>query len=1002
MPPFKPHFPRKMKPFASLLGAAAVLGVVATAQEPVNPGPEYQVPRYFPSQVFQTWQTENPGSWILRERQETLTGRFFYGGKIAPEFTPTTDADFARLAMNGLESTSGMFRIDPGTLEVAEVKYLELSRGGGHDKVAVNYRQVHNGLPVVGASMHYLFHPDGNLVAIDNKALPGVQDLSTTPLVTAEKASRAANDYFVEQEDRAATLQERPELVIYPYAGGKLLQPRLAWSFELRTELAAETPSGLRVYVAADNGSLEILGADQLVHECGFGHNHDHSDESTAGPNDLQGYVESWATPGTLPDNAGNPEVLMPMRYMRVASSAGNTHTDVFGNFIIPYTGTTDVDLTFEYRGTYCRVYNQSGATYSYTQTYSPGVHADATLNTGMTQNDTAHANAYRCVNDFREWVKAIDPSDTHVDFQMTANVNISSDCNAYYNGSSINFYTSGGGCVNTAYSTVVAHEEGHWTNDLYNSGNGGDGFGEGAADVWAMYLYDTSEVGQDFCGPGCGIRTGTNTRQYCGDGNGGCYGQVHADGEVLMGALWKVRANLNTSLGNDAGDLLSDTLLLAWFNGYNDGQIQSVIEDHWLALDDDDGNVGNGTPNYQEINDGFLAQGFPGVDLDYIQISHTPQGDTQNESGYLLEADMTPMFGTAVTAATVHWSVDGGLEQSAPMSPGAGSTWIGGIPGQASPSMVTYWITAEDDLGNTDRFPKKTDVEFLVGLRRIIYFTDFETADDDGWTHVYGGGTSNDHDDWQHDRLYGNGGDPANAYSGTKVWGNDIGASGWNGLYQSNVNIRLISPTIDCTGHTDVRLRFARSLAVEEGIYDNAILRVAGTKIWENQSNGNHIDGGWTMVDYATPDADNNAAVIMRWDMKSDGGLEFGGWNVDDVMLYTLEPSGSTDTIALSGDELVSAGGVANYQISNGPADGDWYLAFSFNNIGMVQYGHDFDIGPGYALFGNGQLDENGAASTTANVPPAGAGLTVYVEAVGVDSEGALTDSNMLTVVVQ
>ena len=1011
-----------------MISAAALLSVVATAQEPANPGADQLIPRYFPSQVLQSWALENPGNWVLRERPETLSGRFLFGGKLAPAFAPSTDADFARLAMNGLDHTEGMWRIDPATLEVEEVRFLELSRGGGHDKVTVNYKQVHNGLRVVGASMHFLFHPDGNLVAIDNKALPGVENLSTTPLLSSDKASRAANRYFTEVEDRPATLQELPGLVIYPDASGKLIQPRLAWAVEVRDESGEQTPAGLRVFVAADSSSQEILGFDQLVHEC-FTHScdHDHAHEEhahavahhaapsatltrarsgnnapAAGPNDLQGHVESWATPGTFPDEASNPEVLMPMRYMRVASSAGNTHTDVNGDFVIPYTGTSNVDLTFEYRGTYCRVYNQSGATYSFTQSFAPGVADDAILNVGKTQHDTAHANAYRCVNDFRDWVKEIDPSDTHVDFQMRANVNINSDCNAYYDGSSINFYTSGSGCVNTAFSTVVAHEEGHWTNDLYSSGNGPDGFGEGAADVWAMYLYDTVEVGSNFCGPGCGIRRGDNNKQFCGDNSGGCHGGVHANGEVLMGALWKVRDNLNTSLGNDAGDLLSDTLLLAWFNAYNDSQIHSIIEEHWLALDDDDGNIGNGTPNYQEINDGFLAQGFPGFDLNYISISHTALNDTQNESGYTINADMVPEFGNAVTSATVHYMVDGGSEQTVAMAPGTGNGWSATIPGQQSPSTVTYWISAEDDLANNQRYPLKSDIDFLVGLRRIIYFTDFETSDDDGWTHAYGGGTSNSHDDWQHDQVYGNGGDPNGAFSGAKVWGNDIGASGWNGLYQSNVNIRLISPEIDCTGHTDVRLRFARSLAVEKGIYDNAILRVAGTKVWENDANNDHIDGGWTMVDYAAPDADNNAAVKLRWDMKSDGGLEFGGWNIDDVMLYTLQPSGSTDTLMLSGDELVAVGATANYNMGNGPVNGDWYLAYSLNAAGMNMFGHDFDIGPGYAVVATGSFDEYGNASTSATVPPAAAGLTLYLEAVGVDAENALTDSNMLTVVIQ
>ena len=94
----------------------------------------------------------------------------------------------------------------------------------------------------------------------------------------------------------------------------------------------------------------------------------------------------------------------------------------------------------------------------------------------------------------------------------------------------------------------------GHWLNDLYGSGNGSDGFGEGNADVFAMYLVDDPIVGQDFCGSGCNVRDGNNTRQFCGDCCNGCYGQVHADGEVLMGALWKVRARLKVGLGSSAG----------------------------------------------------------------------------------------------------------------------------------------------------------------------------------------------------------------------------------------------------------------------------------------------------------------------------------------------------------------------------------------------------------------------------------------------------------------
>lgn len=62
------------------------------------------------------------------------------------------------------------------------------------------------------------------------------------------------------------------------------------------------------------------------------------------------------------------------------------------------------------------------------------------------------------------------------------------------------------------------------------------------------MYINDDPIVASDFYGPGTFIRSGLNTRLYCGSCGAACYHEVHADGEVLMGALWKVRKCLNDS----------------------------------------------------------------------------------------------------------------------------------------------------------------------------------------------------------------------------------------------------------------------------------------------------------------------------------------------------------------------------------------------------------------------------------------------------------------------
>jgi hypothetical protein len=318
------------------------------------------------------------------------------------------------------------------------------------------------------------------------------------------------------------------------------------------------------------------------------------------------------ASPGLLPDTAGNPETSQLMKYAAVQTSSGTVHTDADGYFIFP-TINTSTAVTFKFIGNYATVNYSPGTDYSLVTTLPANTDNTVLLNPASSSTVTPQANAYVVATKMRDWVRSVNPLDAHGDFVTAANVNVSGTCNAYYNGTSINFFPSGGGCVNTAYSTVISHEQGHWMNDRYSTGNGNDGMGEGNADVWSMYIWDTPIIGQNFSGSGY-LRSGNNLRQFCGDLNGGCYGEVHDDGEVWMGAAWKVRNNLNTTLGNSAGDIAANTLFLGWMNGYNQTQIKSIIETQWVTLDDDDGDITNGSPHFTEIDDAFRVQGFPGL----------------------------------------------------------------------------------------------------------------------------------------------------------------------------------------------------------------------------------------------------------------------------------------------------------------------------------------------------------------------------------------------------
>ena len=90
---------------------------------------------------------------------------------------------------------------------------------------------------------------------------------------------------------------------------------------------------------------------------------------------------------------------------------------------------------------------------------------------------------------------------------QLTANVNINQNCNAFWNGSTVNFYRSGSGCGNTGELPGVSlHEYGHGldSNDGNGSANHDQGTGETYGDFTAALQLHQSCIGSGFLGGNC------------------------------------------------------------------------------------------------------------------------------------------------------------------------------------------------------------------------------------------------------------------------------------------------------------------------------------------------------------------------------------------------------------------------------------------------------------------------------------------------------------------
>ncbi len=824
------------------------------------------------------WRMLHGESWRVVYDSEVAQGRFLYGGLGAAGFAPRSNADYMALARAAVQDSQPIHGIDSQTLVEDRVVFLPLQLAGTSDKVSVRFRQAVGGVAVLGGWVNVLFDTQGRLLSVDTTGLPGLAGFATQPGIDATGALDSALSLFAGETGLPPTSAGTPELAIDQHLAGKQRLPRLVWQVEVHFSGADTEPVGYAYRIDALRGGL--VSRRDLVHHF-----------------DVSGTVRSLATAGLAPDSATNPEQQLVMPHLRVTSAQGNAVTNPAGNFTI-VGASAPLSVTVTYNGTFCQTDNQAQADYTLTTTLNSSSGNVIVMNPASQDLVTAEANGLNWIGLLRDWTRAVNPSDATADFLATSNVNINSTCNAYYNGSSVNFYRAGGGCVNTAYSTVVIHEMGHWLNDLYGSGNGPDGFGEGNADNFSTHATDDPIVGLNFCGNGCHVRDGNNNRQFCGDCCGGCYGEVHADGEVLMGALWKVRQRLKTSLGQAAGRAASDTLFNGWMNAYNDSQIKTILEIHYLTLDDDDGNINNGTPHYTEIDGGFKQQGFPGFGLSFVSFANVTQlGNTTNESGpYAISADITTTFTPPVTNPTLFYRVDGGSWNSTPLALSSGSTYAGSIPGQVSPAKVEYYLSAQDGAAQGGTFPAAGatgPLKFYVGIVKIWFATNFETGVQ-GWTHAQVA----TQDDWHLssqlgvDTSFGKSGDPTSATSGQNIWGNDLGPSGWNGAYSNNVSNYLRSPPIDLSQATGSTLVLKRWLTVEKSQFDKATIKVDGQQVWINPAGVDLLDTTWNDLEIdVSAIADGKPAVPVEFGLSTDAGVTFGGWNIDDFAILSVEP---------------------------------------------------------------------------------------------------------------
>lgn len=975
---------------SSLRLSASIVAVTALATSSVDAGPSYRT-------TADAFRAANPGSWRVVNDPVTGNPGFLYGDRIRLASPPAHTAAYDAAARGLIDANPELFGVASEHLETVRVHELKLSRVGSSDKVVVLLRQSIDGLPVLNGTVSILFEAaTGDVIAIDTNAVPRAEAAVDLPRSSSEEVLAAAGAAYAGVFGFPFTRVDRIEAVIVgpsPFYGRKNELVARGATLAYLVDVASPgrigpngAPAQARVHVSAE-GDLAVFKVEFTAHT-------------------VDGNVKTNVNLGPEPNTSTNQEQPnLKHAYVRQNSVSGAilATTDANGNFSTGGAGAQTLAVEFE--GPFCRTNDATGGEHSVVVSNAT-TPTSILLNAAMAEFDTAESAAFYHVNEFRDYVRAVDPGDATMDFQVLANVNMSDLlCNAYYDGSSLNLERAGSGCDNTSYQDVVQHEEGHWANNVYNGAVTG-AFHEGNADNFAYYINDDPCL-THFNGTLSCLRTAlqTSIKKCPNDGDESCHGgEVHLEGQAIASAVWAVRDRLNQTHGDQVGDLIADALFMGWMNAFNDGATLNVIQDHWIALDDDNGTLADLTPNFNDVTGGFGAYSWP-VPGPAIQVTQAPAAGA--ELGHLAPVTIVADIGTpfTLTSASVNYSASSGANGSVAMTPtGNPGEYSATIPGLPSPDLVTWTITAANSGGGTAVYDEHGGPGipgyYHVGVVVPLFSFDFEGGSDQGWTHVALSGSNGDQFERGNPSGSNESTDPIAAFSGVNVWGTDLSLQGFDGKYEPNGSGELRSPTFNLSGSPKVFLQYRRWLAVEEGQYDQAQIRVNGQVVWANPFSGHVLDDTWVLhtIDISAI-AGNNPSVQVAYRLASDGGLEFGGWNIDDFVIYRIDPApagffatygagcaGSNGTPALSGSGVPTPGQNVTVSIANGAPNGAAVMLLGLGQASVPTSGCSLLVsglvGGGFPL----PLDGAGAISLPGTIPVNASSGDVYLQAFTID----------------
>lgn len=518
----------------------------------------------------------------------------------------------------------------------------------------IDFEVFHQDVPIRGARVFFRVN-HGNIVQFGTELIGDVE-LDAQPEISNSEAKALVVQYTGVDSSKIKMLHGGL-LKIYPelpngempgerYSG----RPGAGYNYRLVWELDFRLSGDIRTYravVDAYSGTLlELL--------------------------DLNKYVDAQVSGGIYPNTNTDVEEVQPF-----------PSTFVFNRGL----KVTDEEGIYDYSGGWAATFLK-GSLVTTSDTCGPSILLDNTtgdLNFGTSSgtdctnpgfggrgNTHASRNSFYHLTRIKHTAMDFLPSNTWLQMTLRANTNIRRTCNAFWDGSTVNFFRSGGGCSNTGeIAAVILHEFGHGLDQNTGGAASEQGSGEAFGDITAFLETRDSCIGPNFqpgvpcsnCGStGCtGVRdmtpfanggAATIARPDTVEANGGIncdrfacpfftpngfpyQGPMgyegHCESYIASTAVWDLTQLLIADQGTETGwatmkQLWYESLFptksayqvvsggkcnpAATVNGCGASNWYTVF----LAVDDDDGNLANGTPNacriWQAFNDHGIACG--------------------------------------------------------------------------------------------------------------------------------------------------------------------------------------------------------------------------------------------------------------------------------------------------------------------------------------------------------------------------------------------------------